>query len=315
VFSETEAKYRKQDDTRTAHCKRSQGAVRASSSAAPATRDSHVNSGQNISAAASTYREFPPLPALAEFFVCFWTQTISPSSAFTQRVLPDCCVDIVLTNGLPMVVGPWTEPFDAHLPSGTTILGARCHPGLASGLLGMPASELLNRSVVLPDLWDSTASAQFLQVADKTTLSAQIQAMEAVLIRHMAHARPVDTTVRAAIRWMARHPRGQVDQLSKWLGISSRQLQRRFAISAGYGPRMFQSVLRFQRLLNEARRTGAPRSLAHLAAHAGYSDQAHMTREVRRFASGSPVSVLRLVSSTLAMSDLFKTGDSCMNYR
>lgn len=139
--------------------------------------------------------------------------------------------------------------------------------------------------------------------------------METVILRRMADVRPVDHATRAAIRWMARYPKGRVEQLSEWLGTSNRQLQRRFLVSAGYGPKMFQSVLRLQRLLNEARKAGTRRTLADLAAHAGYSDQAHMTREVQRFASCSPASLLRSVSSTLSMSDLFKTGDSGTNYR
>jgi len=46
----------------------------------------------------SDYREYrPPLP-LAEHFLCFWTQTVSSQAEFPQRVLPDCCVDIILIN-------------------------------------------------------------------------------------------------------------------------------------------------------------------------------------------------------------------------
>ena len=118
----------------------------------------------------------------------------------------------------------------------------------------------------------------------------------------------------SADRKVAQHPKGRVEQLSEWLGTSNRQLQRRFLESAGYGPKMLHSVLRFQRLLNEARKAGGRRTLADLAAHAGYSDQAHMTREVQRFASCSPTSLLRSVASTLSMSDLFKTGDSRTHY-
>jgi hypothetical protein len=33
------------------------------------------------------------------------------------------------------------------LAPGTMIVGARCHPGLAPSLLGLPASELLNQTV------------------------------------------------------------------------------------------------------------------------------------------------------------------------
>ena len=70
---------------------------------------------------------------------------------------------------------------------------------------------------------------------------------------------------------------------------------------------MFQSVLRFQRLLKTARETGVEQSLADLAASAGYADQAHMTRDVRRFADIQPTMLLRSAESTLQMSDLVKT--------
>ena len=126
--------------------------------------------------AISDYREFRPPPALADYLLCFWTQTIHVSSGFKQRVLPDCCVDILLMNGLPMVIGPWTEPFDANLPPGTNILGARCHPGLASSLLGLPASELLNLSVPLVDLWGSGGIAAYSRIPDQTALVGQVAA-------------------------------------------------------------------------------------------------------------------------------------------
>lgn len=273
-----------------------------------------MNHKRDIGIAISTYREFRPPPALVEFLLCFWTQTISPSSGFTQRVLPDCCVDIVLMNGLPMVIGPWTEPFDAHLPSGTNILGARCHPGLASSLLGLPASELLNLSVPLRDICGSRGTAAYSRIADQTTLVAQMSAMERALLAHVAIASPIDKTTREGIRWIARHPHQRVEGLSQWLGLSSRQIQRHFITAVGYGPKLFQSVLRFQRLLNEAHGSGGRRTLADLAANAGYSDQSHMTREFQRFANCPPASLLRSVSSTLSMSDLFKTGDSYGNY-
>jgi AraC-like DNA-binding protein len=111
----------------------------------------------------------------------------------------------------------------------------------------------------------------------------------------------------AGIQWLSRHPHGRVEQLSHWSGISERQVHRRFSAAIGYGPKMFQSVLRFQRLLKNARETGAEQSLADLAASAGYSDQAHMTRDVQRLANIRPTMLLRSVESTLQMSDLFKT--------
>ena len=254
--------------------------------------------------AISYYREFRPPPALAEYLLCFWIQRVHPSSEFTQRVLPDCCVDMLLINGVPMVIGPWTEPFDANLPPGTNILGARCHPGLASSLLGVPASELLNLSVSLCDLWGSGGTAEFMRIPHEATVAAQISAMETALIARITKAGPVDNAVRAGIEWIARHPHGHVEELSQQIGLSSRQIQRRFTIAVGYGPKLFQSVLRFQRLLNLAGTAAVKENFAQFAADADYADQAHMAREVQRFSGKTPSALLPSSQSTLRLSSL-----------
>ena len=111
--------------------------------------------------------------------------------------------------------------------------------------------------------------------------------------------------MRAAVRWIAPGIRTErIDQLSEWIGISGRQLQRRFAAAVGYRPKQFQSVLRFQRLLGLASRGLAPRTLGQLSAAAGYADQAHMTREFQRFAGTAPSPMLRAADSALALSEL-----------
>src|SRR5215469_17132871 len=82
----------------------------------------------------SEYREFLPPAQLADRFRCFWTQTITGSrGVYEHRVLPDACIDIVLIGDEPpMAFGPWNVPFVARLAVGTSITGARLHPGRAS---------------------------------------------------------------------------------------------------------------------------------------------------------------------------------------
>jgi AraC-like DNA-binding protein len=153
-------------------------------------------------------------------------------------------------------------------------------------------------------VWNAGASASFERIADEQILSARKSAMELALLARLAHAAPIDPATSAAIEWLARHPHGRMKQLSQWTGFSSRQLQRRFTAAVGYGPKMFQSVLRFQRVLNLPCRTKAPRNLAHISADAGYSDQAHMTREVQRFSGSPPTVLLRSALSALRLSPL-----------
>ena len=256
----------------------------------------------------SHYRESPVPASLANHFLCLWKQEIIGSGDCLHRVLPDACVDIVFINDAPpVVVGPWTDPFVVPLPAGTTIVGARFHPGRAPGILGIPAAELLNQSVPLRDVW-SASGARFRLSFDEPTVVSQ-SALAVALVRATASATLTDSAIVASIRWLARHPHATVEQLSRSMGISHRQLQRRFCAAVGYGPKMFQSVLRFQRLLHCASRPLGPPRLADLAAVAGYADQAHMTREVQRFAGCTPRAVIRSAACTLRMSDFFKTDD------
>jgi AraC-like DNA-binding protein len=258
--------------------------------------------------AVSDYCEFQPPPPLANYLLCLWTQRIvGGREAFAQRVLPDGCIDVVLINDqAPMMIGPWTEPFVARLSPGTMVVGARCHPGCAPALLGLPASKLLNQSVPLSAIWGSQASEGFARIADQPTLRARTLAMEAALLDRLGHAGPVDEEMKAAIEWFARHPHGRIEQLSRSIGISSRQLQRRFLTAVGYGPKMFQSILRFQRLLNLSTRTRVPRNFAQFSSGAGYADQAHMTREVQRFSGISPTGLLPSARCALGLSRLVK---------
>ena len=261
-------------------------------------------------APASRYREFAPPPALARALVCSWTQIIGDGpSSYAQRVLPDGCVDLVwLGDQPPSAVGPSTAPFVARLRPRTEVVGIRFRPGWAPSIIGAPASELLDRNVALVDLWGRAADALADPVLERPSPAARLAAIEEVLRARWLRARPADPMITAAVAWLARHPSARVDRLAAELRVSPRHLHRRFAEAVGYGPKTFQRVARFQRLLGlgaGARRAGD--GLSQLALDAGYADQAHMTREVRRLAGRTPAAMVGVAGTTLALSDLFKT--------
>ena len=264
-----------------------------------------MNHSANTTPAASEYREYAPPPALASQLLCFWTQSITGCGEYAQRVLPDGCMDIVFVNHeSAVVVGPWVEPFIARLPAGTNILGARWHPGRASAQLGAPATELLNRQVAFGDVCGHQLSSALQRVSEQPNLLARRSALECALLKLFASA-STDRVLNASIQWLARHPHGRIETLSQLTGFSARQLQRRFLASVGYGPKAFQSIVRFQRLLHLGGRA-TKRSLAELAACVGYADQAHMTREVHRLSGCPPTVLFESARCALQMSDFFQ---------
>ena len=99
------------------------------------------------------------------------------------------------------------------------------------------------------------------------------------LVSSRLRDRGPDPLVLAATRRLG-FPGSRVEWLADALGISDRQLRRRFRRFVGYGPKTLDRVLRFRRLVSQspAIRSGDG-DLARLAAELGYADQAHMTRD------------------------------------
>ena len=95
-----------------------------------------------------------------------------------------------------------------------------------------------------------------------------------------------------------------MDRLAAYMGMSERTLRRRCLGAFGYGLKTLNRVLRFQRFLSLGAQSFNG-SLAEVAARAGYADQAHMSREVRRMSGISPGQLVAQLQGNLA--DLFNT--------
>ncbi|MEU8637606.1 helix-turn-helix domain-containing protein [Amycolatopsis sp. NPDC048633] len=76
--------------------------------------------------------------------------------------------------------------------------------------------------------------------------------------------------------------------------VSERRLRRRFVQAVGYGPATYLRVSRFQRAVALAPRVAG---LAALAAAAGYSDQAHLSRDCRALTGLTPRGYFRAPST------------------
>jgi AraC-like DNA-binding protein len=78
-------------------------------------------------------------------------------------------------------------------------------------------------------------------------------------------------------------------------GLSERQLRRRFVAAVGYGPKTLEGVFRMRRamsLSDTISADGIRLRAADVAMAAGYADQPHMTREMRRLTGMTPGELL-----------------------
>jgi AraC-like DNA-binding protein len=243
-----------------------------------------------------TYRELAPPPHLAPYLRCFWTETTGDrQQPGTLCVLPDGCIDIVWIAGRPpMVVGSATRAMFPLLPSGTTIVGARFEPGMTAGLLGAPADRVANLDVPVAELWGDDPRPARNRFEASGAAPDGIEALGSLLVgRLCAIGDAGDPLVRMLASTLVAEPLTPLDNLIDRAGLGERQVRRRFEAAIGYGPKMFQRIMRFHRWLDLAEASPpAERSLVDLAADAGYADQAHLTREVTRLAGRPPAAFL-----------------------
>jgi AraC-like DNA-binding protein len=222
------------------------------------------------------YRELPPPHAVRGVVACLWVRV--SGSVDEVRVLPDACADVIWRRGEgTTVAGPDTRARLVGRAPGDVLVGMRFLPGAAGGVLSVPLDELR-------DLRVSVA-----EIDPEFDLDGDLAPAE-VLARFVSAAagRQADPLVAAAARRVTRQ---EVRALAWELGVSERQLRRRFRTAVGYGPKTLARVLRFGRFVDAIDRGRT--DLARLALDAGYADQAHLTRETTRLAGLPPAQLMR----------------------
>jgi AraC-like DNA-binding protein len=234
------------------------------------------------------YREFAPSPPLHALVACRWSRTVPEDDpADSTLILPDGCVDLVWRGGKLIVAGPDRRSWRSPVRAGEVILGVRLRPGVAGAVLGMPASELLDSHVPLEELFGSRAAQLAERLNEAEDREGMYLLLEALIASAVMEATP-DPLVLAATRRLG-FPGSRVDELARALGISERQLRRRFHAAVGYGPKTLDRVLRFRRLVSQAQAVSDGEvDLARLAAELGYADQAHMNRDSVRLTGMPP---------------------------
>lgn len=235
-----------------------------------------------------TYREFAPSPPLHALLACRWERELPPRDpADSTLILPDGCVDLLWRDGELLVAGLDRRARWSPVRSGATIVGVRLRPGVAGAVFGIPASELLDARIPLDELLGARVSEMSERLNGAQGREAEYLLLEGIVASAVTDASP-DPLVLAATRRLG-FPGSRVDELADALGISERQLRRRFHQSVGYGPKTLDRVLRFRRLVSQARAVSAGEvDLSRLAADLGYADQAHMARDSVRLTGLPP---------------------------
>ncbi len=172
-------------------------------------------------------------------------------------------------------------------------------PTGARRFFDMPLSEFAGEIVALRDLLPGEHPELVEQLEASLDWESRLDLVEALLSRRIVGS-PVDT---GRVDWAVARIEScggalEVGSLARDLGYSRKHLIALFRDQVGVPPKLLARLVRFQRVVGQARGGDRVR-WAEVAIANGYSDQAHLARDVRRLTGLTPTEV-RVSLSELA---------------
>jgi AraC-like DNA-binding protein len=245
--------------------------------------------------AVGVYRERVSPGVLQRHFSRTWFHALPSGATRSSAIVPDGCADLIWANGTLRIAGPDRTAKIEKLTPGATVIGLRFQPGALARWLRVPASELIGARVRLEHFWGSEAQSIGDWVSEGRSVTEVAARLETVLAQRASTIDADDSLPGNLFRLIEAHDPLDGDLIRRLMaqtGMSERTLRRRSHEIFGYGPKMLDRILRFQRFMQLARAEVRTAGLAAIAAEAGYSDQAHLTRETRELAGFTPSAML-----------------------
>jgi AraC-like DNA-binding protein len=164
-----------------------------------------------------------------------------------------------------------------------------------AAVLGVPGAALAGAVVELSDVLGPEADRLVERLAGTVGWRARFAVLERWLRGRVAAAE-AERPVRPDVAWACRRleasgGRLAIGALQRELGCSRRHLSARFTEQVGIGPKAYARLLRFSAAASRLRAGDA--DLARVAAECGFSDQAHLSREVRAIGHATPAELVR----------------------
>ena len=253
-----------------------------------------------------THYEVEPPPALRSSISCFWyTRREFAALPASFEVVPDGYAELIFYFGgpgslavaagapplpSPFMVGLLNQPVQFHTQRPLEIVGVRCLPWMVFALLGLPTQGEGVRVVEHP-----IARLQA-SLAERVAAGQLDEAFDQLAAYFLASCPPPGTGLlhKAGAALRAAHGTLPVSQVAAAAHATVRTLERQFKQAAGHTVKDVSSLMRFEQVRNRLWRQPAA-SLAGLAQELGYTDQAHLSREFRRYAGTTPAAFARQI--------------------
>ncbi|NUO80670.1 helix-turn-helix transcriptional regulator [candidate division KSB1 bacterium] len=253
------------------------------------------------------YLEKPPSPPLQRYLEAFWQIEAPPSFAnpAQEKILPDGCTEIIFNladrfqrfhadgtieqQPRVLVVGQMRQHVTIAPTGSVQLFGIRFKPGGAFPFLRMPLHELTDQILGATEMWRDFSNELEERLHHARSFKERVRFAESALTQRLQLEgdRAVELLVE---RIIATAGCRSVAHLARDIGLSKRQLERRFQISVGLSPKLLARIIRFQRVFKAIEEN--PHGWSNVALACGYYDQAHLIHDFKAFSGQNPSAFL-----------------------
>jgi AraC-like DNA-binding protein len=253
-----------------------------------------------------TLLKYSPVSPLARYVECFWWSRRDEAEQHAEHMLPSGRAQLVFSlQEMPIswrtagssswttwsgsiAHGPQSSFYLAGPKSAGVSMGVSFKPGAAGAVLGAATEELADRHVELNAIWGSRAS----DLRDRLIAALEPATAFAILEQNLLARIHRPLLLHPAIAHALATPTGsyssaRIADLQRVSGYSAKHFINLFRFAVGLNPKHYYRVRRFNAVA-QAMALGRRGGLSDLAAAAGYSDQAHLTREFKEFSGVTP---------------------------
>ncbi|HVI45374.1 MAG TPA: helix-turn-helix domain-containing protein [Chitinophaga sp.] len=251
------------------------------------------------------HQEFEPPEALRDIIKCFWhNRGDFGEEQPTFKVLPDGYAEIIFYFGSiaavshngdlqplpsPFIMGLLNQPVILNAKNRLDIIAIRCYPWTVFDLLGLPSGKDEVHVLTHPIVQLQATLEKYVQ-ADR--IDEAIDQVKQYFLDVRSQITVDSTLFRAGVAMMEANGTMPVSEIAAAAYATVRTLERKFKQSSGYTVKDVSGLIRFEQARNQL--VLYPDSnLAGLALELGYTDQAHLSREFKRYSGTTPAAFAR----------------------
>jgi len=221
------------------------------------------------------------------------------------RVLPDSCVELFINytqtpvaiigeelHSRSIITSRMSRPTDVQMRKGSGCLAICFQAGMAYKFFHLPMHILADNVVALEAIWKEKAAEIEGRLAEAPHNQARVNIVQQLLTEQIAGSNDDPQLIYCLEQAKLNQESLTVSQLAKKIGLSQRQLSRRFQQHVGLSPKEYLRVSRFTHSLQHLKRYPAC-SLTEIAYESRYFDQAHFIRDYKEYTGYTPGEVVK----------------------